>query len=199
MHKKYLILILTISMTLLPLLNIEGQKFNVFVPQSNDTNSLTTKQGGSIYNNTVLVLMNTTLNSSIYNEVSTFVQDIINGLKCNASLYVYPNSWTPSNLRNFLNNTYQNFGLRGAILIGQAPAFFYEHIYQVPAVKYFRFPWDYYYMDLDCKFTDLDGNLTADSMSGNIGPEIWVSRIDAHKLSNEVNLYKDFFARNNLV
>ncbi len=201
MNRKYLISFLLISMTLLPLLNIESIQLYSSIPKTNDNSDLTTSQGG-ISDNTVMILVNTTLNNSIYNELLTFMQDIKTGLKCNVSLKVFPNSWNHSQVRNFLNNTYQNIGLRGAILVGSVPAFFYEHVYLCPGPKWFRFPWDYYYMDLDGDFQDLDGNNTADTLNttaSNKGPEIWVSRIDASKLVNEVNLYIDYFARNHLI
>lgn len=206
MKKSYLCLIVISLVVVSPGLQAYFQLFHnptFYLPNSSNSENMyfevDVRQSGKPYDNTVLVLVNNTLNSSINSYFTTFVNDIKYGLKCNASLYVYPDSWNNASIRNFLNNTYQNFGLRGAILVGRAPQFTYNHSYYSPPINY-QFVWDYYYMDLDCVFNDSDADGFMDTMSGNIGPEIWVSRIDASSLSgNETAYYIDFFTRNHQV
>jgi len=190
--------------TFLPILTSSNNQINLFYPQTNEITDIVIDDSyTAANNNTVLVLLNSTLNSSLssfYSKFLRFIQDLGIGLACNASYYVYPNSWNHSQIRSFLNNTLKNFGLRGAILLGQVPAFYYNHTYNMKnspsGWQNFQFPWDYYYMDLNCIFNDNDSDGVADNMTGRISPEIWVSRIDASGMPNELNLYKDFFDRN---
>ncbi|NVM05283.1 MAG: hypothetical protein HWN67_23395 [Candidatus Helarchaeota archaeon] len=202
MNKKHFSLVLIVCLTILPLLNVDVQKLAFINQQNNENAVLSTKQGNPSHN-VVLILLNSTLDGII--TLTTFMNDIRNGLKCNVTKYAFPNNWTCTQLRSFLNSTYQNLGLRGAILIGQAPSFIYNHTYNIGNLTHpnwvnYQFPWDYYYMDLDGIYIDIDGDLIMDSMGGNNLPEIWVSRIDASQLAgNETVYYQDFFTRNHLV
>ncbi|MFX0135752.1 MAG: hypothetical protein ACFFDN_19070, partial [Candidatus Hodarchaeota archaeon] len=206
MSRKHFTLILVVCLTILPLLNVNVQKLAFANLQNNENAVLSTKQGSPSFN-VVLILLNTTLNGIL--PLTTFMNDVRDALKCNVTKYAFPNSWNCTQLRNFLKYHYQNFGLRGAIFIGQVPNFTYNQTYNIGNITHpnfvnFQFTWDYYYMDLDGVFSDSfpkDGIMdTHTAGTGNILPEIWVSRIDASHLSgNETAYYQDFFARNHLV
>ena len=138
--------------------------------------------------------------------MTTFVNDVQNGLKCNATKYAFPDSWNCTQLRNFLISQYA-LGLRGAIFIGQVPNFTYDHSYLINASgppQNFQFSWDYYYMELDGigQWQDGDGDGIVEQMPlyPFSPPEIWVSRIDAsHLIGNETAYYEDYFTRNHLI
>ncbi|MHA1382966.1 MAG: hypothetical protein ACTSR3_04310 [Candidatus Helarchaeota archaeon] len=203
MKKSKILFFLVVATMIFPIFNISIKSSDLMILQTKENSEVTIKDSyPDEGNNTVIILLNNSLNSSFstfYDKFLRFLQDIQIGLACNVSYYVYDNTWNASDIRNFLNNTLLKFGLRGAILLGQVPAFFYKHSYNMGSGwQSYRYPWDYYYMDLNCVFNDTDLDGTADNMTGNIGPEIWVSRIDASGMTNELNLYEDFFDRNHL-
>ncbi len=74
-------------------------------------------------------------------------------------------------LRNLLQNWYNNANLSGAVFIGDFP------------LAYFSWDSDFisdlYFMDLDRTWTDTDSDGIFDSHTGEILPEIFISRIDA--------------------
>ena len=54
---------------------------------------------------------------------------------------------------------------------------------------YEKFPIDYYYMDLDCNWTDTNGNGVFDNYTFPMQPEIWVARIDASSMTGNETQY----------
>ena len=54
---------------------------------------------------------------------------------------------------------------------------------------YEKFPIDYYYMDLDCNWTDANVNGAFDNYSFPMQPEIWIARIDASSMTGNETQY----------
>jgi len=105
---------------------------------------------------------------------------------------------TPDTLRLFLTNRYLE-GMEGAILIGDLPVAWYEADCWDP-VEHEEFPFDYFYMDLDGSWEDIDFDGKYDFHSGSIAPDIWIGRLTASPLTyngaNEVDLLQNYFEKN---
>ncbi|MCX7022232.1 MAG: C25 family cysteine peptidase, partial [bacterium] len=89
-------------------------------------------------------------------------------------------------------------GATGAVLIGAIPVPWFEM--DEPAwgsSTHEEFPCDLYYMDTDGTWSDGDGDGILDFHTGDITPEVWVSRIDAREMTfgQELDLYLAYFAK----
>ena len=85
--------------------------------------------------------------------------------------------------------------LDGAVLVGFLPCAWYEEDYWAPE----EFPCELFLMDLDGVWTDSDADGLYDSHSGDVAPEIWIGRIDAHSAYGpELLLLAGYFARNHV-
>ncbi len=85
--------------------------------------------------------------------------------------------------------------LDGAVLVGFLPCAWYEEDYWAPE----EFPCELFLMDLDGTWTDSDSDGLYDSHSGDVAPEIWIGRIDAHTAYGpELLLLAGYFARNHI-
>lgn len=99
---------------------------------------------------------------------------------------------SPQDLRSLLQNTPD---LDGAIFIGFLPCAWYEEDYW--GVE--EFPCELYFMDLDGIWTDSDQDSLFDGHSGDVAPEIWVGRIDAHTAYGpEVQLLVQYLEKDHL-
>ncbi|MDI6839568.1 MAG: T9SS type A sorting domain-containing protein [bacterium] len=87
--------------------------------------------------------------------------------------------------------------LVGAIFIGEIPVAWYE---SNGFWSWEEFPIDLYFMDLNGDWLDSDGDGIYDEHTGDVRPEIWVSRLYARPLlwDNEVRLLKRYFEKNHL-
>ncbi|PIE51231.1 hypothetical protein CSA37_12840 [Candidatus Fermentibacteria bacterium] len=86
--------------------------------------------------------------------------------------------------------------LDGAILIGFLPCAWYEEDYWAQE----EFPCELFLMDLDGVWEDSDSNGLYDSHTGDVAPEIWLGRIDAHAASfgSELLMLSDYLDKNHL-
>lgn len=100
---------------------------------------------------------------------------------------------TAADLRNLFQNTAD---LDGAILIGFLPCAWFEEDYW--AVE--EFPCELYLMDLDGVWTDYDSDGMYDSHTGDVAPEIWIGRIDAHAMDfgSELLMLSEYLQKNHL-
>ena len=96
---------------------------------------------------------------------------------------------TAEDLKSLLQNT---LDLDGAILIGFLPCAWYEDTEE-------EFPCELFMMDLDGTWTDGDGDGLYDGHSGDVAPEIWLGRIDAHAAPGpEIPLLAAYLEKNHL-
>ena len=100
---------------------------------------------------------------------------------------------TVEDLKGLLQNTPD---IDGAILIGFLPCAWFEEDYW--AVE--EFPCELFLMDLDGIWTDADGDGMYDSHTGDVAPEIWVGRIDAHAMDfgSELLMLSEYLQKNHL-
>jgi len=103
---------------------------------------------------------------------------------------------TASDLRMFLLLRWATHQLEGAILVGDLPPAWFS-MYNWWG-DWEEFPIDYYYMDLDGDWTDLDGDGLFDLHTGAVQPEIWVGRLSSSSLTwgREEQLLNDYFLKN---
>jgi hypothetical protein len=90
-------------------------------------------------------------------------------------------------------------GHTGVVLIGAVPVPWFEM--DEPdwgPNTHEEFPCDLYYMDVDGTWSDADGDGILDTHTGDITPEVWVSRLAAREMTfgHELDLYLDYLAKN---
>jgi len=85
--------------------------------------------------------------------------------------------------------------LDGAILLGHLPCAWFEEDYW----GHEEFPCELFLMDLDGNWTDVDGDGLYDGHSGDVTPEIWLGRIDAHAAPGpELMMLASYLEKNHL-
>jgi hypothetical protein len=136
---------------------------------------------------TIAILVNSTLYAEslmIQSSVEIYIEDLyMSGY--DPILYTLEVS-TAFELRTLLQNWYTSFDLSGAVLIGEFPLVYFSYDYEI-------FISDLYFMDLDGNWENTDQDENFDLHTGDILPEIFISRIDAtHRTlggeSNEQNI-----------
>lgn len=146
----------------------------------------------------VLVFVNATLYPNIQVKLERYVADMeVQGYA--VDLYTC-NYGTAEQLKQFI--TEHSTGLAGCVLIGDIPCAWYEVENDYDEYGYAEFPCDLFLMDLDGEWRDdrsdgpmqegvYDGHLSG---SGDEGPEIFVGRIDASRISGdtEANLTNNY-------
>ena len=100
---------------------------------------------------------------------------------------------TAADLKSVLQGT---VNIDGAIFVGFLPCAWYEEDYWAPE----EFPCELYFMDLDGLWTDTDSDSLLDSHTGDVAPEIWLGRIDAHAadFGSEIQMLSLYFQKNHL-
>ncbi|MFX0180318.1 MAG: hypothetical protein ACFE78_09000 [Candidatus Hodarchaeota archaeon] len=154
----------------------------------------------------VNIYVNSTISSSLSSEINQYKQDII------AQGYnVDVINWSINDvtqLKSNITTAYAN-GLIGAVLIGKLP-FAKARYWDAAWSMYRNFSCDYYLMDLNGNWTDVNGNsfydvgVTDYNVEHNNGtadalPEIWVARISPYTISeigfNPIISLSNFFSR----
>ena len=141
--------------------------------------------------NTVLVVVADYVAASLAAELSQFQTDLTsegwNVVVQNMS------GGTAADLKTLLQGT---AGIDGAIFVGFLPCAWYEEDYWAPE----EFPCELYFMDLDGVWTDTDMDGLLDSHTGDVTPEIWLGRIDAHAadFGSEIQMLSQYFQKNHL-
>jgi len=128
----------------------------------------------------VLVLVNTGLHAAVQTELDTYVADLAQKGYA-VELYEVSGGSAPT-LKSFL--LAHATDLFGCVFVGDQAAAWYE----CDIWGYESFPCDLYLMDLDGTWADANGNGKFDQHSagtGDVGPEIFVGRIDASMMSGD--------------
>ncbi len=166
---------------------------------------------GISFNPMVGIIVESTLVLSIIDHLDTLINDLTaEGYQ--VTLFSAQGGSCES-LRTLLQQEYQN-GLTSAILIGNLPVAWFQMIddwnnnrRRDPDEGYEEFPCDLYFMDLDGIWEDnwhrydtLDSLVPGtdsifDTHSGDIAPEIGVSRIYVNPLGNQVALVRSYLSR----
>lgn len=127
----------------------------------------------------VLILVNGELQPQIATKLNRYVT-IISAEGYTAELYTCT-AGTPEELKSFIVGKASN--LYGCVFVGDLPAAWYEQDYDG---EHAEFPCELYYMDLDGSWSDGDSDGKFDTHTagtGDMAPDIWVSRIDASRIS----------------
>ncbi len=141
----------------------------------------------------VAILVDDELAQPLSASLATYTTDL--GNEGYGTALVAWSGGSPTDVRDSLKSWLPQ-GLEGAVLVGEVPVPWYELSYDQS-----EFPCDYYFMELDGQWTDSDGDGLFNSVSasgiGDVGPEIWVGRLWASRLSwgAQVSLLQDYFAR----
>ncbi len=99
---------------------------------------------------------------------------------------------TVEDIKSLLQGT---SNLDGAILVGFLPCAWFEEDYWAPE----EFPCELFLMDLNGIWTDSDLDGLYDGHTGDVAPEIWVGRIDAHTAyGSELLLLTEYFAKDHI-
>jgi hypothetical protein len=147
----------------------------------------------------VLILMNRTLyaNAAVKEKVDRYVQDIGRGHGCTVEMEILEGG-THQQIKELLQEYYNDGGLDGAIQIGDLPVAWMEFKSDPFYQKYETWTCDHYYMDLDGQWLDSDNNTfyeTHNPGSGDRGSEIFYARIDVKPMGNfgtEVELLSSY-------
>lgn len=111
---------------------------------------------------------------------------------------------TPEEIKGYLDSLFDH-GLQGAVLVGDLPAAWVK-VYDTQIGYGETLPCDYFFMDLDGEWLDLWVGMPKDSIPGQDGyydtfqgevdPEIWVGRMKADNLGDQVELLQNYLERN---
>ncbi|MCD4708517.1 MAG: T9SS type A sorting domain-containing protein [Candidatus Sabulitectum sp.] len=176
------------GITTLPLIDVEKSPLEE-LPASFQNISIPIYQPTD--GNTVLVVVADYVATPLTAELSQFQTDLTaegwNVIVQNMS------GGTAVDLKGLLLSTPD---IDGAIFIGFLPCAWYEEDYWAPE----EFPCELYFMDLDGIWTDADSDGLFDSHTGDVAPEIWLGRIDAHaaEFGSETQMLSQYFQKNHL-
>jgi len=132
--------------------------------------------------------------------ISTYKQDLENAgfsveIRSNVIWPFLPN--TAEGIRKLLQDEALKREIAGVLLVGNVPYARYEM--EIENYTYV-FPCDQFYMDLDGKWTDSDGNKIYDmhtNETGDVEPEIWAGRLFASTVpGSETDLLINYFNKN---
>ncbi len=157
--------------------------------------------------NLVHIYVNSTIYTSLSSDITQYKQDVeTQGYRANII------NWSINDvtqLKNHLLSALSN-GLIGAVLIGKLPYAKAQYLDVSWGINR-TFSCDYYLMDLDGNWTDvnannyydvgaLDNNVEHNNGTADWFPEIWVARISPYTISkvgfNPINSLNNFFNRN---
>jgi hypothetical protein len=146
--------------------------------------------------NKIMIFVNSQVYQKLSGKINRYVTDIgLQGYAVHLFEYTGGNA---KGLKNFIKDRKQN--LLGCVFIGDFPAAWYEVEDDYYEYGYAQFPCDLFFMDLDGKWLDRDGNgifdLHADG-PGDRQPEIFIGRIDASRMDgNQFEHLAYYFDKN---
>jgi hypothetical protein len=134
-----------------------------------------------------------------YEVLATSLEGYIDDLEAEGvevRLYTMVNNGRHADLRELIASEWMATGISGAVLVGNLPVPWYE-TEEIWWGEHAEFPCDYYYMDLDGRWTDTDGDEVLDEHSGSIDPDIWVGRITGRWLTGvvESSVLVEYFSK----
>ncbi|MDI6833146.1 MAG: T9SS type A sorting domain-containing protein [Bacteroidales bacterium] len=112
---------------------------------------------------------------------------------------------TPESIRTLLQQLYSEYYVEGALFIGDLPVAWYQIENDYNEYGYAEWPIDYYFMDLDGLWLDnlmhasdtlvYGTDSIYDTHTGNIEPEIYISRLMPTGIGDDVSLLKNYFTK----
>jgi hypothetical protein len=139
----------------------------------------------------VTVLVDSSIYAGIEGSLDQYAIDVAaSGFSVNIVETNVLSENTPSGIRTYLQHSFHNDSLTGALMVGDVPEAWYK-------VQDREFPTDVYYMDLDGIWFDLDKDGIYDARGGDLPPEIWVGRLKVSTISgDQVSLINSYFRKN---
>lgn len=128
----------------------------------------------------IYVLVEPSVFDGIESSLNQYATDLesIDGLS--VGIYTVSTSNTTA-IRSFLQQALPE-GLVGCLLVGDVPEAYYECYWWG---EYYRFPTDFYYMDLDGVWNDTDDDGWYDKHGGEASAEIWVGTLQPSLVSGD--------------
>ncbi len=132
---------------------------------------------------TVLIITESDIYGLCGERIDRYIQDIETNLGYSTLFYSVSRSVPPEDIKQIILNCYNSHNIMGAVLLGSVSTAWYEIENDFNQYGYTNFPIDLFYMDLNGTWTDSDNNGIYDSHQGNVGPEIFVGRIDTSPMN----------------
>ncbi|MDD5528813.1 MAG: T9SS type A sorting domain-containing protein [bacterium] len=186
------------------------KEWNVSHPYKTFSTTLTKKLSTQNKAGKVAILIDSTIASSITNEVNQLMTNLQQEGYTVSSYNIA--GGTPEDLRSFLKGLYDNDNIEGALFVGNLPVAWFQvgNDYGPPYnYGYAEWPIDLFYMDLNgdwvdsMKYGGIGDSLVSgkdsiyDVHSGNIDPEIYIGRLTPTGIGNDTLLIKNYFAKDN--
>jgi len=99
----------------------------------------------------------------------------------------------PSQIREYLQSLFNDYGLRGAVMVGDIPAAYWEGIIEITedgqtTEEYGYFPTNYYYMELDGTWTDeIQWNASGEQWIAGANERFENDKIETENWAPEIN------------
>jgi len=144
----------------------------------------------------IYVLVEPSLFDGIQSSLNQYAKDLesIDGF----SVGIYTVSTTDTTaIRSFLQQALP-VGLVGCLLVGNIAKAYYEWVEYEEGI-YYRYPTDFYYMDLDGVWSDTDGDGAYDKHMGEVCAEIWLGTLQPSAVyGDDILLLNNYFKKNHL-
>lgn len=146
---------------------------------------------------TVAILTEQNIAASLTNEINQLIDNLQSEGYTVLSYQI--SGGAPESLRTFLQNIYNSNNIEGALFIGHIPVAWFEIADDFNYYGYTDFPCDLYYMDLNGVWLDTmnTGNGKFDGHTGDLPPEIYISRLYPNGLGDDTLLLKNYFKKDN--
>jgi len=125
-----------------------------------------------------LIVVNESLKPELSDKIDEYAQSLVDAGYTPFIRYWYPGG--AENLRGIIQKSHTKFNISGAVLIGDMPPAIYEQTVDYGGdigVNYEQFPCEFYYMDMDGKWSDEDENGVIDTYPQDLSVEIYTGRI----------------------
>ena len=125
-----------------------------------------------------LIVVNESIKAQVSDKIDEYAQSLTDAGYTPYTRYWYPGG--AANLRNIIRKSYDKYTIKGAVLIGDLPPAMYEQTVDYGGdigVMYEQFPSEFYFMDMDGKWSDEDGNGLLDTYPEDLTVEIYTGRI----------------------
>jgi len=145
----------------------------------------------------IAIITDDNMYSTLINELAQLIQNLQS-----EGYTIHPHTvsgGTPEDVKVLLQTLYYGNAIEGALLIGNIPVAWFEIADDFGSYGYADFPCDLFFMDLDGTWLDTmsTGNNKYDGHTGNITPEIYISRLYPSGLGTDSLLLKNYFAKDN--
>jgi len=138
----------------------------------------------------VVVAVDNRIRTAIQGSLNQYKLDLVDEGQTCSQWNVTADGLSSLALRDHLTEFWRTHRVKGCVLVGDFPYARWEEGGN-------QHPTDYFYMDLDGEWIDVDGDGAYEKHKGSVEPEIWVGRIQASNVEgNESELLNNYFEKN---